>query len=299
LQDYPAFLTFARMNKNLNLPFEWHLLDSSEKSVNVLKELMSKTNGNQLIFCSSGSLTIESEERLINVTGNSLLIHSPMRMLHVMKVSQDFKATLWVSRERHGMMLVNRVLDMPTQMSIMNNPLLKVDASTFEELDKKMTELRKMASILNQTDVISSSEILYRLILSMAMTLAYGICYLFAARMEKPLETIDHGDGVVTRFLLSLNKNYKEQRSVKFYAEEQNLQSSYFSSIIKNKTGRTAGGWIDEVVVAGAKDMLIWQDESIAEIARRMNFASQSFFGKFFKKHVGMSPKKFRLNKSF
>lgn len=32
----------------------------------------------------------------------------------------------------------------------------------------------------------------------------------------------------------------------------------------------------------------------IKEITHELNFANQSFFGKFFKKHVGMSPSEYR-----
>ena len=38
--------------------------------------------------------------------------------------------------------------------------------------------------------------------------------------------------------------------------------------------------------------------KSIKEIAEEMNFANQSFLGKYFKEHVGISPSEYRKNKS-
>ena len=42
--------------------------------------------------------------------------------------------------------------------------------------------------------------------------------------------------------------------------------------------------------------MLRKPDMTIQQITEALNFSDQSSFGKFFKKHVGSSPKKYREN---
>ena len=42
--------------------------------------------------------------------------------------------------------------------------------------------------------------------------------------------------------------------------------------------------------------MLERSDKSIKEIANELNFPNISFFGKYVKKHTGMSPKQYREN---
>ena len=64
--------------------------------------------------------------------------------------------------------------------------------------------------------------------------------------------------------------------------------------VVKKVSGRTASDWIDEYVVLEAKQMLRTTTLTVQEVSRELNFANQSFFGKYFKKHVGMSPSEYR-----
>ncbi len=61
--------------------------------------------------------------------------------------------------------------------------------------------------------------------------------------------------------------------------------------VVKEVSGKTVGEWIDELVILEAKALLNSSSMNIQEIADRLNFANQSFFGKYFKHYTGMSPK--------
>ncbi|MGE8425471.1 MAG: helix-turn-helix domain-containing protein, partial [Sphingobacterium siyangense] len=63
----------------------------------------------------------------------------------------------------------------------------------------------------------------------------------------------------------------------------------------KELTGKSAIELIQNVLVEEAKSLLC-QGLSIGEIAMKLHFSDQSFFGKFFKRNVGISPKEFRQN---
>ena len=88
--------------------------------------------------------------------------------------------------------------------------------------------------------------------------------------------------------------HYKQERSISFYAEKLCLTPKYLSSVIKQATGKLAGTWIDECVILEAKTQLKCSGKSIQQIAEELNFANQSFFGKYFKHHTGMSPSKYK-----
>lgn len=52
--------------------------------------------------------------------------------------------------------------------------------------------------------------------------------------------------------------------------------------------------WIVQMVITEAKQLLENSDLTIKEIATKLNFPTQSFFGKYFKQYVGVSPKEYR-----
>ena len=55
--------------------------------------------------------------------------------------------------------------------------------------------------------------------------------------------------------------------------------------------------WIDDYGVLEAKNLLKYSTMSIQEISYYLNFPNQSFFGKYFKNHTGMTPTAYRLGK--
>lgn len=99
---------------------------------------------------------------------------------------------------------------------------------------------------------------------------------------------------VFESFLKTIVIHYKQHRSVTFYADKLYLTPKYLSCVIKEISGKSAGEWIDEQVILAAKALLKSSNMTIQEISVELNFANQSFFGKYFKQHTGISPKTYR-----
>ena len=72
------------------------------------------------------------------------------------------------------------------------------------------------------------------------------------------------------------------------------LTPNYLSSVVRKVSGKSATEWIDDFVISEAKIMLRYLDVSIQEVAYKLNFTTQSAFGKYFKQCTGMSPREFR-----
>lgn len=102
-------------------------------------------------------------------------------------------------------------------------------------------------------------------------------------------------DELFNKFLDLLREYCSTERSVEFYASKMGITPKYLSLILKKKSGRNASKLIDEAVVYEAKRLLKYSGMSINEIATKLNFASQSFFGKYFKQRVGVSPSRYKI----
>lgn len=96
------------------------------------------------------------------------------------------------------------------------------------------------------------------------------------------------------KFLSLVQQHFKKERFLDFYAEKLEVSTKHLSRTVKEATGFTAVDWIDRFVILEAKVLLKSTTMSIQQISDELNFASQSFFGKYFKKHTGHSPKDFR-----
>ena len=83
---------------------------------------------------------------------------------------------------------------------------------------------------------------------------------------------------------------------MEFYADKMCLTPKYLSKVIKEKSSKSASEWIDNYVTLEARALLKSTNMTIRQISDELNFPSQSFFGKYFKRHQGMSPKEYRKN---
>jgi AraC-like DNA-binding protein len=101
---------------------------------------------------------------------------------------------------------------------------------------------------------------------------------------------------LVIRFANLVSEHFRKERSVRFYADSLNVTAKYLTETVKEINGRTAGEIVDDFVILECKMLLERPENTIAQVADILNFSDQSFFGKFFKRITGISPKKFKTS---
>ena len=74
------------------------------------------------------------------------------------------------------------------------------------------------------------------------------------------------------------------------------MSYNYFSSVLKNATGKSFTEYITFLRISKAERLLLSTDKSITDIAIETGFSTSSYFISKFKSHKGVTPKKFRKN---
>lgn len=105
-------------------------------------------------------------------------------------------------------------------------------------------------------------------------------------------------ESIFTEFIRLVEQYYRCQRSVAWYGQQMCITPKYLSECVKAASGRRPNDWIDNYVVMYIRVQLRTTAKSIKEISREMNFPNQSFLGKYFKDHVGMSPMAYRKERA-
>lgn len=93
-----------------------------------------------------------------------------------------------------------------------------------------------------------------------------------------------------------VEKHYKTERSMAFYASEFSLSTDAFSKKIKKQFSKSPSQLVNERVILEAKKLLHLTYKSIKEIAQELNFEDEFYFSRYFKKNVGISPSSYRKN---
>lgn len=114
--------------------------------------------------------------------------------------------------------------------------------------------------------------------------------------MESEFTVKERNEEIFESFMELLTQYHTTERSLNFYAAKMGITANYLSKLIKEFSGRTAVEWVDEYVILEAKSMLKHTQYTIQEIAYKLNFPSPSFFGKYFRRLTGTTPKQYKLS---
>lgn len=104
-------------------------------------------------------------------------------------------------------------------------------------------------------------------------------------------------DVLFQRFLENLSRRKVKKVSVAEYASELCITPKYLSTICRKVSGKSPVEWISEYVIQDITFYLLTTDLSAKEIATKMGFPNSSFFGKYVREHLGLSPTAYRQAK--
>lgn len=95
-----------------------------------------------------------------------------------------------------------------------------------------------------------------------------------------------------------IEENFLTLKTPKQYAEKMNVTANYLNALCKKKSGKSAGELIRQRVLLEAKRLLAHTKLTVSEISFKLGFEDNSYFGRFFKKYIGLTPETFRADQA-
>ena len=235
-----------------------------------------------------------SEIALVDVPytmgANSFTIIMPTHTIQLNKVSKGFKGKLLViSREfLDECNTAKRSPSMANYMQLRKNPCTTFEPQETELVDNYIELLR--SKIKNRTHFFQK-EVMQNAFVGFLLEIAN----IFMGKKDGLLmPALSRKEELFEQFLQLLFEHCKEQHVVTFYAEKLFITPQYLSLILKELTGKSANKWIDDALIVEAKILLKAPQATVQQVADMLHFSDQSTFGKFFKKHMGISPMEYR-----
>ena len=168
-----------------------------------------------------------------------------------------------------------------------------MDANDIEVLRK---DINNMIDALSNRNHHFAEELNYAYFYILLTDMADMVWKKYGKHEPSHHSELKHSDGILKEFGELLLKHVQTETSVGFYAEKLCISKQYLSLIVKEKMMVTIGTIIASMRVEIASRLLRNPEYTIQQIAAMMSFSDQSAFGKFFKKHTGVSPLKYRQN---
>lgn len=120
----------------------------------------------------------------------------------------------------------------------------------------------------------------------------YDKCYRYFGKHK--IEGGTRQDEIFKSFVSLVHEHCTSQREVSFYADKLCISTKYLTGICKAVTGDSAKKIIDDFAILEIKVLLQSTELTVQEIADRLGFPDQSYLGRYFKRHEGISPKEYQ-----
>lgn len=246
-----------------------------------------------LVMCESGRMTISYDNNTIELTPSSLAILRPGHIIHSYCSSADWVGHVIVASinnfDNSSTPIMAHIL--PWVVQYASNPVIKLNPSEA----RSQTELRNIIEHnIYSTDTHSYRQEVIRSLLEALFYETFGVYVDRAADKEVHTGNGRRKDTLLNDFVTMLSNDFRQQRSVVYYAAKLHVTPKHLSATVKEVSGRTASQWIDSYVITEAKFLLKHSGMTIHEISAELSFPNQSFFGKYFKNLTGISPREFR-----
>ncbi|SFE43828.1 AraC-type DNA-binding protein [Chitinophaga sp. CF118] len=238
----------------------------------------------------SGEVKVKLNLEAYTLTKNSLLAASPFAIKQVISANDDclISVVSFTSDFLSKMGLPDKRIDLIDYFTSKYSPHWQLEQEDASILSDIISQLEQRTKNLNSHPF---GEELMRYAF-------YLFLYELAGMSKKYAKTnnpdFTRKEGLVMGFINMVQLQFKEQRNVQQYAAQLHVTAKYLTETVKEQTSKTAGEIIDDFVMLEAKLLLDDHDLSIYQVAEMLNFSDQSFFGKFFKRHSGLSPTEYR-----
>ena len=238
-------------------------------------------------ICLKGSIKGTINLKPVSISENDTAIVLPGQIIQYSYISGDFSGLMFALSERFTDNLEMSIKDsVSVLLYLKENPVIRLTPDEIELLLKYYDILLhtvRMPHITNRLEII-------RLLLQ---ALFYIINDFRQLRKENSRQKTKR-EWLFDAFYSLVLTHYKESRKTEFYAEKLCLTPKYLSAVIKDTSGKSVTEWITNYVILEAKSLLRSSNMTIQQISDELNFANQSFFGKFFKRVTGMSPREYK-----
>ncbi|CDE58671.1 uncharacterized protein BN646_00579 [Parabacteroides sp. CAG:409] len=241
-----------------------------------------------VVLCLKGKASLFVDDQFHEIQVNDVFICHPNIILESSMISMDFECrSICLSPEYVRQLTVINNDSWDIRLFLEKNPVLSLtqdEVRTFcwyyDLLKYKLTTKNKK----------------YRKELVDALLLAF--LYEFHDTLDRFItlkpSSYKSAENLFKTFIDLLASSYPKKRSVSYYADCLHVSPKYFSAVCKDISGQPASDLIDQYVMKDVVYLLRKTEKSIKEITNELDFPNISFFGKYVKKHLGLSPRMYR-----
>ena len=242
-----------------------------------------------IFICLEGEGSVIINEHKYQLSPRTMCISFPGTIIQAFERGEGFKSyTLMFNTD--FISELNAPSASSIHMLMRENPCMVLNQ---EQLDS----ILQVCNMMHERDTRTDHPFHDHINQHMLTLLCYELIGIYAHDIPVKREPCSRQDILFRRFLSLLATDITISREVQYYADKLCITPKYLTIVTRQISGNSATEWITRSVIINAKALLASTQLTIQQVSNRLNFPNPSFFGQYFLRHTGMTPKEFRRSK--
>ena len=243
------------------------------------------------ILCHKGEMHFSTDRKPFVSSAGHLVIWQMTTPIHDITYSTDFDADfLLIDNDFLGLYNPEMMYATKGYVFIKNQPSMLLSEASQEILKEDFTQFETR---IQRDRQLFHDEIIGRLL----QILLFDLWNVIEEELDHTVLD-DNQSRIFLQFLMQVQENCTTEREVQFYSDKRFIVPKYLSQICREVSGQPASAWIEYFTADKLRRMLDNPQFTFTDIADQMNFSTMSFFSRYVKKVLGVTPSEYRKQKS-
>lgn len=253
-----------------------------------------RPSGNGVIFLINGLIEMEINGKPVSYENEHIILISKKNIYKLIRFTNTLKMYILIHYREITREKIHFNFSRYDVYQIINaeknQNILKLEKVAFNQT----VELVKVLDyhINHNTKKSSFQE---QIIIALFTTIIYTLMDSLMEKLNSETKLNTRKEEITLRFIELVSIHFRTEKELSFYAKNLHISIKYLSICVKEITHRPPTEFIANALTNEAKTLLLSTKKTISDISSELSFSDQYAFGKFFKKHTGLSPKNYRI----
>ena len=254
-------------------------------------------NHGVIFFITEGRAQLEYDGHVVQLQKNDLFLYMVHSTAANFMASSDFNCRqIWFGRAELFNIDIYKQISVADMSNLKLNPVVHLNDDDIKLCDTYFQLLRDRMKF-------STSVLTPDIVRMLFGTILLEMLSIMRRNSEQVAEEVQHEDinsslhkkRIVDDFMRLVEESDGRIRRVDEFASQLNVTPKYLSTILKEVMNRRPSTYIQLYTLKAIERRLRFTDMTMQEIANDLNFPNPSFFGKYCKEHLGMTPLEYRM----
>ena len=252
-------------------------------------------NHGVIFFITEGRAQLEYDGHVVQLQKNDLFLYMARSTANNFMASSDFNCRqIWFTRSELWNIEIYNLIKVADMSLLKLHPVVHLTDDDVKLCD---TYFQLLCDRMKSSTSVHISYI----VRSLLGTMLLEMLSIMRRNSEQAVEEVHqensslHKKRIIDNFIRLVEESDGRIRRVDEFASQLNVTPKYLSTVLKEVMNRRPSTYIQLYTLKAIEYRLRFTDMSMQEISHDLKFPNPSFFGKYCKEHLGMTPLEYRM----